>query len=66
MLDVVKRWGPITYEAFAQHNLNSITLSAAAWAVVKRMLAGEDVAEEKSGLGKREWRELMAVLGKST
>jgi thymidylate synthase (FAD) len=66
MLDVVKRWVPITYEAFAQHNLNSITLSAAAWAVVKRMLAGEDVAEEKSGLGKREWRELMAVLGKST
>jgi len=65
MLDVVKRWVPITYEAFTQHNLNSVTLSAAAWSVVKRMLAGEDVVEEQSGLGKREWRELMAVMEKS-
>src|SRR5262245_55380728 len=65
MLDVVKRWVPITYEAFTQHRLNSVTLSAAAWEVVKRMLAGEDVPEEQSGLGKREWRELMAALGRS-
>ena len=65
MLDVVKRWVPITYEAFTQHRLNSVTLSAAAWEVVKRMLAGEDVTEAQSGLGKREWRELMAVLGRS-
>jgi len=66
MLDVVRRWVPITYEAFTQHRLKATTLSAAAWEVVKRMLAGEDVAEEQSGLGKREWRELMAVLGRST
>ncbi len=66
MLDVVKRWVPITYEAFMQHRLKSVTLSAAAWEVVKRMLAGEDIAEAQSGLGKREWRELMAVLGRST
>ena len=65
MLDVVKRWVPITYEAFTQHRLKSVTLSAAAWEVVKRMLAGEDIAEAQSGLGKREWRELMAVLGRS-
>jgi thymidylate synthase (FAD) len=65
MLDVVKRWAPITYEAFTQHRLNSVTLSAAAWEVVKRMLAGEDVSEEQSGLGKREWRELMAALDRS-
>ncbi|MFM9843197.1 MAG: FAD-dependent thymidylate synthase [Dongiaceae bacterium] len=66
MLDVVKRWVPITYEAFTQHRLKSVTLSAAAWEVVKRMLAGEDIAESQSALGKREWRELMAVLGRST
>jgi thymidylate synthase (FAD) len=65
MLDVVKRWVPITYEAFTQHRLRSVTLSAAAWDVVKRMLAGEDIAEAQSGLGKREWRELMAVLERS-
>jgi thymidylate synthase (FAD) len=66
MLDVVKKWVPISYEAFMQHRLNSVTLSAAAWEVVKRMLAGEDVAEAQSGLGKREWRELMAAMGRLT
>ena len=64
MLDVVKRWVPITYEAFLQHRLQAATLSAAALDVVRRMLAGEQVAIESSGLGKREWRELMAVLGR--
>ena len=63
MLDIVKRWVPITHEAFLQHRLNAVTLSADAFAVVKRMLSGEKVSEAASGLGKREWRELMAALG---
>ena len=37
--------------------------SAGGLAVVKRMLAGEAVDQASSGLSKREWRELMAVLG---
>jgi len=64
MLDVVKRWVPLAHEAFVQHRLNAVTLSAAAFAVVKRMLAGEAVTPESSGLGRREWRELMAALGR--
>src|SRR5262249_10411356 len=62
MLDVVRRWVPITYDAFLQHRLNAVTLSATAFATVKRMLAGEKVTEASSGLGKREWRELMVAL----
>jgi thymidylate synthase (FAD) len=64
MIDVVKRWVPLTHEAFEQHRLNAVTLSANALAVVKRMLAGENVSESDSGMGKREWRELMATLGR--
>ena len=63
ILDVVRRWVPIAHEAFVQHRLNAVTLSAAAFAVLKRRLAGEDVTEATSGLGKREWRELLAALG---
>src|SRR5690606_26931100 len=59
MIEVVKRWVPLTYEAFLQHRLHAVTLSAAALEVVKRLLAGEAVTAETSGLGKREWRELM-------
>jgi thymidylate synthase (FAD) len=55
---------PLAYEAFLQHRLHAVTLSAKALEVVKRMLAGEKVDEAGSGLGKREWRELMAVLGR--
>ena len=66
MLDVVAKWVPITHEAFLQHRLHAVTLSAAAMAAVKRMLAGETVTPENSGLGKREWAELQAVLARKT
>ena len=66
MLDTVQRWVPLAHGAFVQHRLEAVTLSAAAWAAVKRMLGGEPVTVENSGLGKREWRELMAALGRET
>ena len=62
MIDMLKRWVPMCYEAFVQHRLGSATLSKNALAVVKRRLAGEKVTAESSGLGKREWLELQALL----
>jgi thymidylate synthase (FAD) len=62
MLDVLKRWVPLCYEAFVQHRLGAATLSKNALAVVKRRLAGEAVSQETSGMGKREWLELQALL----
>jgi thymidylate synthase (FAD) len=66
MLDTVQRWVPLAHGAFVQHRLEAVTLSAAAWAAIKRMLAGESVGAENSGLGKREWRELMTALGRDS
>jgi thymidylate synthase (FAD) len=65
MLDTVQRWVPLVYDAFTEHVLGGVHLSASAWKVIRRMLDGEIVNEEQSGLGKREWRELMARLGRS-
>jgi thymidylate synthase (FAD) len=62
MLDVLRKWVPLTADAFEQHRLHAITLSKNALAAVKRMLKGEAVTLETSGLGKREWSELQAVL----
>jgi len=62
MIDVLKRWVPLTYEAFVQHRLGAATLSKNALDVVKRRLAGEAVTQESSGMGKREWLELQALL----
>jgi thymidylate synthase (FAD) len=63
MLEVMRRWVPLCHEAFLQHRLHAVTLSAGALAVVKRLIAGEKVTQESSGLGKREWRELAEALG---
>jgi thymidylate synthase (FAD) len=62
MVAILKRWVPLTAEAFEQHRLRAVTLSKGALAVVRRMLRGEAVTLENSGLGKREWSELQAVL----
>ncbi len=65
LLDIIKRWVPLTYDAFVDHRLGAVQLSAKAFATVRRMLAGEDVARESSGMSPGEWRELMETLGRS-
>ncbi len=62
MLDTVKRWVPMTCAAFLEYRINAATISAAGLAVIRRMLAGEQVGQSSSGLSPREWRELMALL----
>ena len=62
MLDVLARWMPITYEAFREYRMGGLHLSATGLAIVRRMLAGEAVTQETSGLTKREWAELVASL----
>ena len=62
MLETMKRWVPIVYDAFMQYRMGGTHLSAAGLAVVKRMIRGEKVEQSASGLSAREGRELMAVL----
>lgn len=63
MLDTLKRWVPITYDAFMNYRMGGAHLSARGLEVVKRMLSGEKVSQEGSGMSKREWRELAALIG---
>ena len=64
MLETVRRWVPLAYAAFVEYRMNAATISATGLAVIRRMLAGEPVDQPASGLSPREWRELMAVLGR--
>jgi thymidylate synthase (FAD) len=64
MLETVRAWVPACFDAFRDYRLGAATLSAQMLAVVRRMLAGEAVAQAGSGLSKREWRELMEMLGR--
>ncbi len=61
--DIVRRWVPLTAEAFEEYRMGGANLSATALEVVRRMLRGETVTLETSGLSAREWRELRSLLG---
>ncbi|MEM6662535.1 MAG: FAD-dependent thymidylate synthase [Pseudomonadota bacterium] len=62
MCDLVKAWVPAAYGAFEDYRLNAAHLSGPALVALRRMLAGEAVTQEDSGLTAREWREFQAVL----
>jgi thymidylate synthase (FAD) len=64
MAETVRAWVPLTWQAFLDYRLHAATLSAGMITVVRRMLAGEQVEQPQSGLSKREWAELQAVLGR--
>lgn len=59
---LVADWVPFAYKAFEDYRMGGETLSAAALDCVRRMLKGEEVTQETSGMSAREWRELQEVL----
>jgi thymidylate synthase (FAD) len=62
MLGTLARWVPMAHAAFLEYRMNAATISAKGLAVIRRMLAGEQLDQPSSGLSPREWRELLAVL----
>jgi thymidylate synthase (FAD) len=59
MLDTVKKWVPITYEAFMDYRVGGTEISSKGKTVIQKLIKGENVQLEQSGLSKREWNELM-------
>lgn len=62
MLDILSKWVPLSYQAFVEHKLHSVVLSASALNAVRRIVSGEALDQVASGLSKREWSELLALL----
>jgi len=63
MIDSLKRWVPITFDAFMDYRVGGMELSAKAKIVIQKMLKGENCNLESSNLSKREWNELMESFG---
>ncbi|MEM1351087.1 MAG: FAD-dependent thymidylate synthase [Pseudomonadota bacterium] len=61
--NVVEDWVPAAYRAFEDYRLGGATLSGKALDCIKRMLAGDEVTQETSGMSKGEWREFQSVIG---
>ena len=59
MLDTLKRWVPITYDAFMDYRVGGTEVSDKGKKVIQKLIRGDKVSMEESGLSKREWNELM-------
>ena len=62
MIEILKAWVPHTAQAFEEYRLGAYSFSASMLRVLRRRLAGETVTLETSGLTRREWTEMQAVL----
>ena len=54
ILDIVKKWVPVTYEAFEDYRVGGTQLSAKEILILKKIIKGENVDIESSSLYKRE------------
>ena len=61
MLDTLKKWVPITFEAFMDYRVGGTELSSKGKSVLKDLILGKKIDIENSGLSKREWNELMSA-----
>ena len=58
ILDIVKKWVPVTYEAFEDYRVGGTQLSAKEILILKKIIKGETVDPDGEGISKREWGEL--------
>jgi len=61
MLETLKKWVPITYEAFMDYRVGGTEVSLKGKEAIKKLIKGEEINIEQSGLSKREWNELMTA-----
>jgi thymidylate synthase (FAD) len=60
---IVADWVPAAWAAFADYRLEGVQLSGKAMACLRRMLRGETVTQESSGMSAGEWREFQGMVG---
>lgn len=58
---IVADWVPLAWSAFCDYRRDAVQISGPATQVLRRALSGETVLQETSGLGAREWTELVAA-----
>jgi thymidylate synthase (FAD) len=59
IMDITKRWVPYAYEAFVQYRQKGAYVSQKGKEVLKKIMNGQEVTAQSSGLSTREWQELL-------
>ena len=55
ILDIVKKWVPFTHDAFVNYRQHSVSVSKKCFELNKKLLRGEKISQENSGLSNGEW-----------
>ena len=63
MVDSLKKWVPITFDAIMDYRVGGMELSSKGKSVIQKMIKGEACDFDTSSLSKREWNELMDSFG---
>ena len=61
MMETLKKWVPITHNAFMDYRVGGTEVSSKGKIIIQKLIKGEEVSEENSGLSKRECNELMVA-----
>ena len=61
MLNTLKRWVPITYDAFMDYRVGGTEISSKGKDIIKKLIKGEKISIYDTDLSKREWNELMSA-----
>lgn len=64
--EIVKDWVPMAYGAFEDYRIGGASVSQKGLDCLRRMLAGEQVTQETSGMSAGEWREFQALINASS
>ena len=62
MCRIVADWVPMAFSAFEDYRMGGAQFSERGLDCLRRMLKGEEVSQETSGMSKGEWREFKAAL----
>ena len=63
MVDSLKKWVPVTFDAFMDYRVGGMEISSKGKKVIEKLIKGEKCDLESSKLSKREWNELMQSFG---
>lgn len=62
MCEIVADWVPAAYSAFSDYRLGGGNVSEKGLEAIKKMINGDDVNQESSGMSAGEWREFTSML----
>lgn len=66
MLETLKRWVPITCEAFSDYRIGGANISKKGLEAIRRRLQGENTTRRDVGMSQSEWTELNALIGEDS